>query len=1211
MEINGINNINFPEDDHSKKTEQRERAPQQVQTEASSADALAAQGRAFVNMYSNAAKNYTTRINPELKELTDAEFEEYKKEIKSKIENLPKHTGIYTKDWSLDKNNIFVADKILSEEKLFNNFNFMNLSILLFRNESSLEISKNRIKLLDKITKSDKLSSNKFFMKQVASLVENTKTNEQLQIADIFFDKILSDEKYYNNNILMKKLCVFIRCTTSQEQAETIFQFIDKISENETISGNDKLKDYAFSLLKFSNSSESVELLDAILSNEQIYGNEAAMKFANKIVPYAKTSLQTNAVNRILNNEHIYNNPIYIDENIVEIIEGIDSDEKLQIKMDLFDKCSNSTNHIPQGGIPIIKATDTAEQMLLANKIISNKQLSETPYIHRILENINSKEDAQIKIDVIDKIFSEEKLYNDENFVNIIPEILEYVLPENEKTANGIISMLLNNEMTVEQASTIINEADVSLRDIQKLNKFIGLKKASELSRNETIIAAKFINTYKKNNINEIPIQEKRDFLRKLVSSNEELFSISDEMKNFFPILPTSQEEYCSLLPSIVCSLGIETNTLNDKQVENFNTDINNLSLSLEKIPDEEFNNLDIKQEYDKDTFIKDVLSAVKDLPTNERQKVYDYFGFELYQNKMTKTGFSISGYPVNLNNGHKLAQITDENTKKVVEELRPLVVKFSENNPITCSNKEIETNLNNIFDVLPELRTLIGKVQAGNIDENGNTVGNGSHDFDVFKHSLKVMQKITQNPQFNRLNESDKRIMLLASLLHDITKKEGYTDPYHADIGSFDTFFISKKFNFSQEEKIKLYNLIKHHEWLGYVNRSGNEDELTKRLQSVAYDLRHDNMLDMSLIFTHADLKAVKQDDSFHDKTDGKGRKDFNGNIRSFGESADFYANKIKTLIEELKHSQPLLPVTKLPSASIIEKAINHVNENGSTNIKGVYKDKDGLVIIKYNELENEDLEKIGFPKGSLVSGIKSTTDNGDNVDTGNIKFFVHGLDYSNQLAKFDAFSLVDSDALLSVSYAERPESKFRFFRPQGIILDCDTKYVHGGGNTDAGSGCGKNIQEFKNNYIFGGIRESDRKYISNLIKKSTGMNDEEYIDFVKENENKSLNEIQPEEVRIKIINAFATINSNIRKGNRSYNEMYISNPKPPMAVFAYNLDYNENIENPVDFLNRTSVGEHEKGYNGVGDINVVDRTSFLRKYALEHNLPFIVFGN
>ena len=52
MEINGISNINFPEDEHSKKTKQKESAPQQVQTEASSADALAAQGRAFVNLSS-------------------------------------------------------------------------------------------------------------------------------------------------------------------------------------------------------------------------------------------------------------------------------------------------------------------------------------------------------------------------------------------------------------------------------------------------------------------------------------------------------------------------------------------------------------------------------------------------------------------------------------------------------------------------------------------------------------------------------------------------------------------------------------------------------------------------------------------------------------------------------------------------------------------------------------------------------------------------------------------------------------------------------------------------------------------------------------------------------------------------------------------------------------------------------------------------------
>ena len=36
----------------------------------------------------------------------------------------------------------------------------------------------------------------------------------------------------------------------------------------------------------------------------------------------------------------------------------------------------------------------------------------------------------------------------------------------------------------------------------------------------------------------------------------------------------------------------------------------------------------------------------------------------------------------------------------------------------------------------------------------------------------------------------------------------------------------------------------------------------------------------------------------------------------------------------------------------------------------EGVYKDKDGLVIIKFNEVE--DWEAIGFPKGSISHGVE-----------------------------------------------------------------------------------------------------------------------------------------------------------------------------------------------------------------------------------------------
>ena len=150
--------------------------------------------------------------------------------------------------------------------------------------------------------------------------------------------------------------------------------------------------------------------------------------------------------------------------------------------------------------------------------------------------------------------------------------------------------------------------------------------------------------------------------------------------------------------------------------------------------------------------------------------------------------------------------------------------------------------------------------------------------------------------------------------------------------------------------------------------------------------------------------------------------------------------------------------------------------------------------------------------------------------MNTGNIHFFVHGLDYENQLSKFDAFSLVDNDALLSISYAERPESKFRFFRPQGVILDFETKYVHGGGNTDAGSGCGKTIADFKKDYIFGGERESDRLYVSNMIKKATGMSDAEYVKFIKENENKPFTEIEYNQ----LIRQFTTKQKEQLKTNR-----------------------------------------------------------------------------
>ena len=103
---------------------------------------------------------------------------------------------------------------------------------------------------------------------------------------------------------------------------------------------------------------------------------------------------------------------------------------------------------------------------------------------------------------------------------------------------------------------------------------------------------------------------------------------------------------------------------------------------------------------------------------------------------------------------------------------------------------------------------------------------------------------------------------------------------------------------------------------------------------------------------------------------------------------------------------------------------------------------------------------------------------------------------------------------------------------------------------------------------------------------------------------------EIKPEKWRETIIQALATINSR-KRGDRAYNEMYLSNPKKVMAVFARNLVENERIDNPVKFLKRETAGIKEIDAGDSYPISVKERTGFLQQYAIEHDIPFIIFGN
>lgn len=1038
-----------------------------------------------------------------------------------------------------------IIDTIKNSKLLqYNEFKGYIGSIISITN--SREKAKAKADVMDSACKN--LPNSKDILKQAGNIVFYANTSGQ---ADVL-NEILSDKRFYINNDLISKLAEIIGFKNTKKDTDITLELVKMLQETDLINNKSVQKS-----------------VDFMIETTQ---SQKALSAKRNVINLIKDS-------EIINNEEV-------EDFIGDIIKNTHIQEQAEITSDLLSNKRLSDNQNVIMYLPSVIRTTTSASVLQARReLLDALDKKELFYNKDVLDNLGwilcgviNTSGAKTKILVIDKIFQNPAIYKNKG---IIKDIGKIISKTDRFEANSFIREFndTNNEIPINQRIALLLDEgkNLSLEDLNKLNKVMGAKRTSTLSKNETLTAFKYIDVFNKSNINEISIELKKKFLRNLVSSNSDLFDLSDELKEYFPILPDTQEKYCSLLPLIVRSIGIEEKVLKPFEIEKFNKDIISLSNSLASLSDEKFNKLEIKQEYDRDSFINDVSNTIKSLDDNEKQKVYDYFGFELHQNEHTKTKLTIAGYPKD--NNKTDIDITDSKTKKAIEAIRPFVFKFNTNNYIYCSNKEIEEKLNEIIAILPELRVSIGKIQEGNKDENGIIANNGNHSFDAFKHSLKVMQKIVQDDNFNKLNDSDKKIMLIASLMHNISKKEGSKDIFHPKESSFDTFFIAKKFNLSQDEEVKLYNLIKYQKWLEFLDNVKS----TKKIKDTAYDLRHDNMLDMSLIFTHANLKAVKDNDSFHNET-------------GYGKMADIAAEKMQILIDRLKTTQPILPVTKIPSASRINEAIYEVHADGSTNIKGVYKNKDGLVILKYNELVNEELEKIGFACGSIVNGIKTATENGAKIDTGNIKFFAHGLEYPNQLAKFDIFSLVDSDALLSVSYAERPESKYRFFRPQGVLLDCDTKYIHGGGESDAGSGFNKSIKEFKDNYVFGGKKEYDRVYISDLIKNSTGMGNREYIKFVEDFKNKPFSEIKNKGLANRIISALASINSNSRLGDREYNEIFISNPKPPMAVFAYDMYEKKERLSPVEFLNEKSVKE---------------RTGFLQEYAINRDIPFVIFGN
>lgn len=638
-----------------------------------------------------------------------------------------------------------------------------------------------------------------------------------------------------------------------------------------------------------------------------------------------------------------------------------------------------------------------------------------------------------------------------------------------------------------------------------------------------------------KNSLDELSTGEKQRVAKMMVKHNQALFN--EDFQKFIVekygknLIPTDQATYCATLSKLARESRLEVNKLKPQEIERYNNAINKLAESNGAFlrTNLEDPNFRMELEYPRDSFMSDVESALTGMSTAEKQKIMDYFGFEISQQNGKLV---MSGYPMVI----KDKKIPNDPAYKKVAEL---VERFTDNNKVKIKdNPELAATLNDVFDAFPELKAIIGKEQ------------HGMHSYSLDVHTLKVLQGVMANPKYKSLSPNDQKALALATLLHDISKKEGLIDKQHPQNSAYDAYQLASKLGLSKDEQRQIYKLVKFHDWLEQYNKPGiSTEERTKIAQMLAFELKDGNNYELAAMLTDADLKAVTRNGSFHNQF------------------KDVYAQGVKeisALINKIKTSEIYMPQTRFPKASQL-KADGKIVEERVIN---------GRKVKVLHLKKGVDMNKYGFPEGTISD---------------DITMFYHGFaeDSEKNLRLLDSLGDLDSDATLSVSLLGGSFSP-EVYAPYGVILRASDGDIIAGTHWNFGSGRGeqKIISNVIDEYIYSdkngakGIRND----ISNRIKKKFNLSDSEYVKFYDTIKGKSLTELEK-------------LNPAVARGMREI-----------LAELEYDRVYNAKMtalggKHISEYIVRQA---NVQAVTARGDVNQIP--NYLLKYAEENDLVIVV---
>ncbi len=640
---------------------------------------------------------------------------------------------------------------------------------------------------------------------------------------------------------------------------------------------------------------------------------------------------------------------------------------------------------------------------------------------------------------------------------------------------------------------------DLNEFNTEKIDKIIDFWKKNPQYSNlklETVTALCAYENLDNKDVDNLSCEEAHNLRDFLIDENSALFNNNElEERITSPLLPKNSEEYCSILNKLSLKSVKEPEKISEEIKLNYYNAMNTLEYGSFKNADLK-NNFSLNLSYTRENFINDFIEEIKPFCQNSRQKISNYFGLSF---KTREDGtIQTDGYP---RNNKEIIENLSIEEQKAIGNLRQKVEKFN-NNKITLNNenKEIEAALNNIIKAFPEFLMTIGKKQ------------HKTHSYTVDIHTLNVLQEVMKNPDYSILSDKDKKIMQMAVLLHDITKIERKVDKTHPAQSAYDAYNIISKMDLPEKDRIKIYELIKTHDWLEKCNKYGTSDEQKiEAKKSTAFDLRKGNIFEMSKILTKADLKSVKSNGEFYDK---------------YKNELELASLEIDNYIKQIKSTSIYLPQTTIPKASELKldgKIVSDETWDGITNR-----------VVKIHC--KQDLSKSGFAQGTKSS---------------NFNFIAHAIDDEAESTNIDTEVLdiiknIDSNSVISASYVNVGLKNYELFKNQGFIMNVPSEEIHAAYNDDLDSGFKKNTDTIKNEYLFQDNKVDGRSLVSTLYKASIKMTDEEYIkwfDKVKDiPSEKIVNSEYGDNVKT-VQKAFFADGYNSYHGN--YNEILISHPK------------------------------------------------------------------